>query len=191
MMMDRKSSPIHQACQYINSLQQILKKADRWGRGPINIPNYIFREETCEHLPSYPTKPNSSLPDSTKCKDVMSRRGDAGRDGEPIRGPSQSSCGVEKEGDRRDDDKILGNCERKQELVEPGCKRISIARQCEIVGIPRASNYYQAVELSQQDRRQLRTIDEECTRHPFRGSRRMRDYLHDQDEVIYRDRLGD
>ncbi len=74
-------------------------------------------------------------------------------------------------------------------MIEPGCKRISIARQCELIGISRASYYYQAVELSERDRRQLRTIDEEYTRHPFRGSRRMRDYLHDQGETACRDRV--
>jgi putative transposase len=74
-------------------------------------------------------------------------------------------------------------------LVEPDCKRISIARQCELIGISRASYYYQAVELNEQDRRQLRMIDEEYTRHPFRGSRRMRDYLHDQGETSCRDRV--
>jgi putative transposase len=74
-------------------------------------------------------------------------------------------------------------------LVEPSCKRISVTRQCEILGISRASYYYQAVELSQRDRRQLRIIDEEYTRHPFRGSRRMRDYLHDQGETACRDRV--
>jgi len=73
-------------------------------------------------------------------------------------------------------------------LVESGCKRISVARQCELLGISRAGYYYQAVELSERDRRQLQMIDEEYTRRPFRGSRRMRDYLHDQNEACCRDR---
>lgn len=35
----------------------------------------------------------------------------------------------------------------------------------------------------------MRLIDEEYTRHPFRGSRRMRDYLQDQGQRVCRDRV--
>ena len=35
----------------------------------------------------------------------------------------------------------------------------------------------------------MRLIDEEYTRHPFRGSRRMRDYLEEQGEPACRDRV--
>jgi len=74
-------------------------------------------------------------------------------------------------------------------LVEPGRRRLPIARQCELLGLPRSSYYYEARPLSERDLRQMRMIDEEYTRHPFRGSRRMRDWLQDQREPTCRDRV--
>jgi len=74
-------------------------------------------------------------------------------------------------------------------LVELGCRRLSIARQCELLGLPRSSYYYETRPPSERDLRQMRMIDEEYTRHPFRGSRRMRDYLQEQGESACRDRV--
>ena len=74
-------------------------------------------------------------------------------------------------------------------MVELGCRRLSISRQCKLLGLPRSSYYYEARPLSERDLRQMRMIDEEYTRHPFRGSRRMRDYLEEQGEPACRDRV--
>jgi putative transposase len=74
-------------------------------------------------------------------------------------------------------------------LIEAGHDRLSIARQCELLGLGRSSYYDQRSGYSERDLRQMRLIDEEYTRHPFRGSRRMRDYLEDQGEVACRDRV--
>ena len=74
-------------------------------------------------------------------------------------------------------------------MVEPGCRRLSIGRQCELFGLPRSSYYYETRPPSERDLRQMRMIDEEYTRHPFRGSRRMRDYLQEQGEWACRDRV--
>lgn len=74
-------------------------------------------------------------------------------------------------------------------MVEPGNKAISVVRQCELLGLPRSSYYYAVCGPSQRDLRQMRMIDEEYTRHPFRGSRRMRDYLQEQGESACRDRV--
>jgi len=74
-------------------------------------------------------------------------------------------------------------------LVEPGNRELSVTRQCELLGLPRSSYYYKASGLSERDLRQMRMIDEEYTRHPFRGSRGMRDYLEDQGEPACRDRV--
>ncbi len=75
------------------------------------------------------------------------------------------------------------------ELVEPSCQQLTVTRQCELLGLPRSSYYYSAQPLSERDLRQMRLIDEEYTRHPFRGSRRMRDYLEEQGETACRDRV--
>ena len=64
-----------------------------------------------------------------------------------------------------------------------------MSRQCELLGLPRSSYYYRAAPRDERDVRQLRMIDEEYTRHPFYGSRRLRDYLCDQGEPVCRDRV--
>ena len=46
-------------------------------------------------------------------------------------------------------------------------------RQCELLGISRASLYYQAVAPSEEERMLLRLIDEQYLKTPFYGSRRM------------------
>lgn len=57
------------------------------------------------------------------------------------------------------------------------------------MGLSRSSYYDSSSGCSERDLRQMRLIDEEYTRHPFRGSRRMRDYLKDQGEGVCRDRV--
>jgi putative transposase len=67
--------------------------------------------------------------------------------------------------------------ERKRSLVEPEHQRLSVVRQCELLGMSRASYYYDPWEWDETALAMLRTLDEEYTRHPFQGKRRMRDYL--------------
>ena len=51
-------------------------------------------------------------------------------------------------------------------------------RQCELIDLPRASYYRHASEGETSINLEImRLIDEEYTRHPFYGSRKMRDYL--------------
>ena len=83
----------------------------------------------------------------------------------------------------------LESCKDKRELVQPSHEQLSIARQCELLGLPRSSYYYAANPPSERDLRQMRLIDEEYTRRPVRGSRRMRDYLEEQGERVCRDRV--
>jgi hypothetical protein len=65
----------------------------------------------------------------------------------------------------------------KRLLVEPEQKRLLIARQCELLGMSRAAYYYELWERDETALKMLRAIDEEYTRHPFLGKRRMCDYL--------------
>lgn len=67
----------------------------------------------------------------------------------------------------------------KRNCIEPGHDRISIARQCELIGLPRSSHYRhssQPVE-SPENLALMAIIDEEYTAHPFYGSRQMRAVL--------------
>jgi putative transposase len=71
--------------------------------------------------------------------------------------------------------------EAKRLLVEPEQERLSIVRQCELLGMSRAAYYYEPWEWDETALAMLRAIDEEYTRHPFLGKRRMCDYLAELD----------
>lgn len=68
-------------------------------------------------------------------------------------------------------------------MIEPMHKHLSIVRQCELLGLPRAS-YYRGVNSkggeSDENLDLMRLIDEEYTRHPFYGRRQMTTYLRRQ-----------
>jgi len=67
----------------------------------------------------------------------------------------------------------------KRNCIEPTHDRISISRQCELIGLARSSHYRhssQPVE-SPENLALMAIIDEEYTAHPFYGSRKMRDVL--------------
>jgi putative transposase len=74
-------------------------------------------------------------------------------------------------------------------LVEPGHAEISIRRQCELLGVSRASWYYQPAGESQENLRLMRLIDEQYTRAPFYGSRRMTAWLRDRGHEVNRKRV--
>jgi putative transposase len=62
-------------------------------------------------------------------------------------------------------------------LIEPGHARLSVRRQCELLGLSRGACYYTPTAASQEDLTLMRLLDEEYTRHPFYGVRRMRWFL--------------
>ena len=62
-------------------------------------------------------------------------------------------------------------------MIDTDLESISIRRQCELLGLNRSSYYYQPQGLDSQTLLLLRLIDEEFTRHPFLGMRRMKVYL--------------
>jgi putative transposase len=67
--------------------------------------------------------------------------------------------------------------ERKRPLVEPEHDRLSVARQCELLGMSRTSYYYEPWEWDATALEVMRALDEEYTLHPFKGKRRMCDHL--------------
>lgn len=64
-------------------------------------------------------------------------------------------------------------------MIEPTHKQLSIKHQCELLGLPRSSYYRKPIAGVESDRNLclMRLIDEEYTRHPFLGSRKLRNYL--------------
>jgi putative transposase len=81
--------------------------------------------------------------------------------------------------------------DEKRQSIEPDHPELSINRQCDLIGLPSASYYRQKVcDLeSEENRHFMRLIDEEYTRHPFYGSRKLRDYLRRQGYKINRKRV--
>jgi putative transposase len=63
------------------------------------------------------------------------------------------------------------------ELANP---ELSIRRQCELLGVNRAGIYYQPRVESEENLRLMRLLDEQYTRTPFYGRRRMRAWLQGQ-----------
>lgn len=66
---------------------------------------------------------------------------------------------------------------------------MSIVRQCELLGLSRSGFYYKPVEEDAEDLTLKRLIDEQYTRTPFYGSRRMRVWLKRQGYPVNRKRV--
>ena len=66
---------------------------------------------------------------------------------------------------------------------------MSLRRQCELLGLSRASLYYEPAPEADEDLRLMRLIDEQYTACPFYGSRRMAAWLVEQGEAVNRKRV--
>jgi hypothetical protein len=55
--------------------------------------------------------------------------------------------------------------------------KLSIKRQCALLGLPRSTVYYQPIEVCEADHTLMRLIDELHLQYPFAGSRMLRDLL--------------
>ena len=76
-------------------------------------------------------------------------------------------------------------------MIDPNHTELSVSRQCELIGLARAS-YYRAKKViteSDENLSLMLLIDEEYMRHPFYGSRKIRDYLRRQGYKINRKRV--
>jgi putative transposase len=62
-------------------------------------------------------------------------------------------------------------------LVDREHPDLSVRRQCELLGVNRSGLYYELVGESEENLRFMRLIDEQYTRAPFYGSRKMTEWL--------------
>lgn len=85
--------------------------------------------------------------------------------------------------------KLSGSVEEKRAWIEPEHREISVVRQCDLIGLSRSSYYYQPSQDSAFDDQLMRLIDEEYTRHPYYGSRRIRACLQRQGYAVNRKRI--
>ena len=74
-------------------------------------------------------------------------------------------------------------------MIEPLNSLIPVYRQCELIGLPRSSYYYEEREESEYNLLLMRLIDEEYSRTPFYGTRRMTAYLIRQGYEVNRKRI--
>jgi len=75
---------------------------------------------------------------------------------------------------------ITGSVEQKRQMIESGHQQVSIRHQCELLGLNRASYYYQEASESPLNLKLMRLIDEQYIKTPFYGWPRMTDYLQGQ-----------
>jgi putative transposase len=80
--------------------------------------------------------------------------------------------------------------EEKRQCIEPEHGQLSVERQCELIGLPRASYYREPVQgESEENLALMRRIDELYTRYPFYGTRKMRDHLRREGYKVNRKRV--
>jgi len=79
----------------------------------------------------------------------------------------------------------------KRDCIESAHSELSVSRQCELIRLPRTSYYRQpsAVGESPENLELMGLIDEEYMRHPFYGSRKMRNYLRRKGFKVNRKRV--
>jgi putative transposase len=73
--------------------------------------------------------------------------------------------------------------------VEEDHPELSIRRQCELLGLPRSSFYYEAIPESAENLHLLRLLDEQYLKTPFYGSRRLGHWLKSQGHEVNRKRV--
>jgi putative transposase len=73
--------------------------------------------------------------------------------------------------------KLSGSVENKRALIEPEHPTLSIRRQCGLLGLNRASYYYQPAQETAENVLLMRLLDEQYMRTPFYGWPRMTAWL--------------
>jgi putative transposase len=65
-------------------------------------------------------------------------------------------------------------------MIEPDSQHISVRRQCQLLNISRSSLYYEPKAERDENLDLMRLLDEQYTRAPFYGIRRMTAWLRSQ-----------
>jgi putative transposase len=73
--------------------------------------------------------------------------------------------------------------------VDPGHAELSVRRQCALLGLNRSSVYYDSAPESDENLALMRLIDEQYTRCPFYGSRRIAAWLRSTGHEVNRKRV--
>jgi putative transposase len=79
---------------------------------------------------------------------------------------------------------LNSSVEQKRGVIDPEYPKISIKRQCELLGISRSGYYYQSCQDDTYNLVLMRLIDEEYTRRPIYGIERMTAVLRRKGHVV-------
>jgi putative transposase len=74
-------------------------------------------------------------------------------------------------------------------MIERSHRQISIRRQCTLVGLNRSSLYYPPTQATEENLLLMQLIDQQYTRTPFYGSRRMTHWLGREGHEVNRKRV--
>jgi putative transposase len=66
---------------------------------------------------------------------------------------------------------------------------LPVVRQCQLLAVPRSTFYYRCQSVPEADLALMRLIDECHLKHPYYGSRRIRDWLEDRGQRVNRKRV--
>lgn len=78
----------------------------------------------------------------------------------------------------------------KREEIEQENPMISISRQCDLVDLSRSSFYYRSFGEDEYNLQLMRLLDEQFTKTPFYGARKMRAWLRTQGHGVNRKRIS-
>ncbi len=81
------------------------------------------------------------------------------------------------------------SAERRRDMIDSAHADLPIARQCELISLSRSIFYYAPVGEGAVTLGLMRLIDEEYTRHPFYGGRKMTSWLRRQGYAVNRKRV--
>jgi putative transposase len=84
---------------------------------------------------------------------------------------------------------LPASIDARRALIEPGHDELSVRRQCELVGLPRSTWYYEPATESDENLRLMRAIDRQYLRTPFYGARRMKLALKRAGHAVNRKRV--
>ena len=69
-------------------------------------------------------------------------------------------------------------------MIDRSGKKLSIRKQCDLLGVNRSRVYYQPAQTEQKDIAMMNIIDEEFTAHPFTGVERMVDVILRKNKLV-------
>ncbi len=84
----------------------------------------------------------------------------------------------------------VGSLEHKRRLIEPEHPEVTIAQQCDLLGLARSSYYYQPIGETEENLHVMRLLDEQYTKTPFYGILRMTAWLRTQGYAVNEKRVA-